>query len=139
MKITAYIIYITLFTFCYYFLNRKLSNKWIFILYPLLFVAPIFPLKFWFQYAKLHYGDHIASSWLTIILMMSACFSLFNIVYGLVNFMVNTQVNFHQNYGRPNTNPIKSFIGNSSNIKVFLHFFFYTGGIILPGIAIFKY
>lgn len=139
MKITVYITYIVLFTFCYYFLNRKLSNKWIFISYALLFVVPIFPLKLWFPYARLHYGDDIAGSWLKIILMTSACFCLFNIVYGLVNFMVNTQVNFHQNYGSPNTNPIKSFINGASNIKVFLHFFFYTGGVLLPAIAIFKY
>ena len=124
MKITAYIIYIVLFTFCYYFLNRKLSNKWIFILYPLLFVIPIFPLKIWFQYARLHYGNDIADSWLKILLMTSACFCLFNIVYSKVNFMVNTQVNFHLNYGRPNTNFIKNFINSESNIKSFLHFFF---------------
>ncbi|WP_131327993.1 hypothetical protein [Chryseobacterium vrystaatense] len=138
MKVTVYIIYIIIFTFCYYYLNRKLGNKGIFILYPMLFVAVVFALKFWFQYAKLQYGDNMAGSWLKIGLMTLGCFCLFTIVYGLVNFMVNTQVNCHQNYGRPGTIPIKSFLAGTSSIKGVLHFFFYTGGIILPGIAIFK-
>ncbi|SHF70111.1 hypothetical protein SAMN02787073_2707 [Chryseobacterium vrystaatense] len=81
MKVTVYIIYIIIFTFCYYYLNRKLGNKGIFILYPMLFVAVVFALKFWFQYAKLQYGDNMAGSWLKIGLMTLGCFCLFTIVY----------------------------------------------------------
>lgn len=34
LKIIAYIFYVIVFTYCYYFLNRKFITKWILILYP---------------------------------------------------------------------------------------------------------
>ena len=139
MKILAYVVYIIVFTYCYYFLNRKLPNKWIFILYPLIFAVAIIPIKFWVDYARPTYGDAFASSWLKIILMMFASLCVFNIAYGFVNILVNTQVGFHQTYGSANSNPLKRIIDNASNIKGALHLFFYTGGVILMGIAITKY
>jgi len=139
LKIIAYLIYVIVFTYCYYVLNKKLPNKWIFIIYPLIFVATIIPIKFWVDYARPVYGDVFTKTWLSIMLMTSAGFCLFNFFYGIVNIMVSTQVNFHQKYGNPGLNPVRGFIANASNIKGFLHFFFYTGGVILIGIAFAKY
>lgn len=128
LKIIGYIVYIIVFTYCYYFLNRKLSNKWILIAYPLFFVASIYPIKFWFDCIRLIYGDGFSESWLKIILMSVAGFTLFNFFYGIVNLMVNAQVGFHQTYGKPWLNPVKHVIGNSTNIKAMFHFFLFTGG-----------
>lgn len=139
LKIIAYIIYVLLFTYCYYFLNKKLSNKWILMLYPLIFVGSIYPIKLWFDYIRPIYGDAFSESWLKIVLMSVAGFCLFNFSYGIINLMVNAQVNFHQTYGKPQLNPVKYVIENSTNIKAMFHFFFYTGGIILIGIAFLKY
>ena len=139
LKIIAYIIYVLLFTYCYYFLNKKLPNKWILMLYPLIFVGSIYPIKPWFDYIRPIYGDAFSESWLKIVLMSVAGFCLFNFSYGIINLMVNAQVNFHQTYGKPQLNPVKYVIENSTNIKAMFHFFFYTGGIILIGIAFLKY
>jgi len=139
LKIIIYIFYVIVFTYCYYFLNRKLTNKWILILYPLFFVASIYPIKLWFDYIKPIYGERFSESWLKIILMSVAGFTLFNFFYGIVNLMVNAQVDFHQAYGKPWLNPVKYVIENSTNIKAMFHFFFFIGGIILIGVAFLKY
>ena len=109
------------------------------MLYPLIFVGSIYPIKLWFDYIRPIYGDAFSESWLKIVLMSVAGFCLFNFSYGIINLMVNAQVNFHQTYGKPQLNPVKYVIENSTNIKAMFHFFFYTGGIILIGIAFLKY
>ncbi|RFZ81831.1 hypothetical protein DYU05_18600 [Mucilaginibacter terrenus] len=139
LKIVAYFIYFTIFTYCYYVLNRKLANKWIFILYPAIFCASIYPIKIWFDYIRPRYGDAFAGTWLKIILMMFASLCLFNVGYEIVNFTVNKQVRFQQNYGQPNVGFVKSFVDNASNIKAMAHFFFYVGGVVLMYIAVTKY
>jgi hypothetical protein len=139
MKLLVYAIYVVIFTFCYYFLNKKLPNKWIFILYPLIFAAAIIPIKLWVNYARPAYGDAFASSWLKIILMMFAGLCVFNIAYGIVNIIVNTQVSFHQTYNNADSNLVKKLVANVSNIKGALHLFFYIGGVVLIGIAVTKY
>ncbi|RZK04362.1 MAG: hypothetical protein EOO43_22435 [Flavobacterium sp.] len=85
------------------------------------------------------YGRAFSESWLKIILMSVAGFTLFNFFYGIVNKMVNTQVNFHQTYGKPFLNPVKYVIENQANIKAMFHFFFYTGGVILIAVVFYKY
>jgi hypothetical protein len=138
-RIIAYFIYIIIFTFCYYWLNRRLANKWIIIIYPLTFAAAIFPLKYWFQYARPTYGDAIASSWLKIILMLFGCLIVFNISYAFINFIVSKQVKFHQKYGNANVGFVASFIDKATNIKSLAHFFFYVGGVIFPYIIVTGY
>ena len=139
LKIIGYIFYVIVFTYCYYFLNRRLATKWILILYPVIFFASIYPIKVWFDYIRPIYNEAFAESWLKIILMSVAGFCLFNFSYGIVNMMVKAQVNFHQTWGKPQHNPVKYVIDNATNIKAMFHFFFYTGGIILIGIAFLKY
>jgi phosphatidylglycerophosphate synthase len=138
-KIATYLIYLVVFTLCYYGLNRKLSNKWIILIYPLAFAIAIIPIKYWAAYARPRYGDAFTSSWLKIILMLLACLMVFNIIYAFVNFIMNTQVNFHRKYNKPNNGFIKSFVGSSSNITSLAHLFFYIGGAILSYIVVTKY
>ena len=139
LKLIAYLVYVIVFTYCYYFLNKKLPIKWILIGYPLFFVASIYPIKLWFDYIRPIYGEAFSETWLKIILTSVAGFTLFNFAYGIVNLMVNAQVGFHQTYGKPWLNPVKYVIENSTNIKAMFHFFFFSGGIILIGIAFLKY
>ncbi len=139
LKITGYILYVMLFTYCYYFLNRKMSNKWILIMYPLIFVAAIYPIKIWFGAVRPVYGNAFSESWLKIILMSLAGFTLFNFFYGVINLMVDAQVGFHKSYGRPDLNPVRYVIDRQSIIKKGFHLFFYTGGILLIGICFLKY
>jgi hypothetical protein len=138
-KILAYIIFIIVFTFCYYWQNKRLSNTWICILFPLLFAASIMPIKYWVDYARPTYGDAFTSSWLKIILMLFAELIVFNIAYVFVNFIVSAQVNFHEKYGKPNVGFVKSFIDNATNIKSIAHFFFYLGGVIFSYLIVTKY
>ena len=135
----AYFIYFVIFTYCYYGLNKKLSTKWIFLLYLLVFIAAIYPLKLWFAYLRPAYGDAFASHWLKIILMMFASLTLFNWFYGIVNFMVDKQVQFHHTYNKPNAvGLLKPVLDNAPKIKAYTHFFFYSGGVILIYIYIQK-
>lgn len=135
----AYLVYFIVFTYCYYVLNQKLSTAWIFLLYLLIFIAAIYPLKLLFGYVRPTYGDAIASRWLKIILMMFASLTIFNWAYGIVNFIVDKQVKFHNTYNKSNvTGLLKSVLNGAPNIKAFAHFFFYTGGVILIYIFIQK-
>ena len=135
----AYLVYFIIFTYCYYVLNKKLSTGWIFLLYLLIFVAAIYPLKLLFGYARPAYGDVVASRWLKIILMMFASLTIFNWAYGIVNLIVDKQVQFHNTYNKPNVSGfLKSVLDGAPNIKAFAHFFFYTGGVILIYIFIQK-
>ena len=139
LKIIGYLFYVMIFTYCYYFLNRKLKTRWILIGYPLFFVASIYPVKLWFDYIRQIYSVAFADTWLKIILMSLAGFTLFNFVYGIVNLMINTQVNFHQKYGKPHLNPVRFITENASSIKGGYHLFFYIGGVWLIAIAFWKY
>ncbi|MVN90663.1 hypothetical protein [Mucilaginibacter aquatilis] len=135
----AYFIYIVIFTYCYFVLNKKLSTKWIFILYFLVFVAMIYPMKLWFNYARHAYGDILADRWLKIMLMMFASMTIFNWAYGAVNLIADKQVQFHQTYNKFNANgSLKSILDNASSIKSFARFFFYIGGVVLIYIYIQK-
>ena len=84
------------------------------------------------------YGENFSDELLKAILFMVLSITLFNVMYGIVNLLVNAQVGFHQNYGKPNEGHVKYVIEKALNIKKILHFFFYTGGVILIGIVIFK-
>jgi hypothetical protein len=135
----AYLVYFVIFTYCYYVLNKKLSTAWIFLLYLLIFIAAIYPLKLWFDYVRPIYGDAIAGRWLKIILMMFNGLTVFNWAYGIVNLIVDKQVQFHNTYNKPNiTGLLKSVLDGAPNIKAFAHFFFYTGGVVLIYIYILK-
>jgi hypothetical protein len=120
-------------------LNQKLSTAWIFLLYLLIFIAAIYPIKLWFDYVRPIYGDAIASRWLKIILMMFNGLMVFNWGYAMVNVIVDKQVQFHNTYNKPNiTGFLKSVLDGAPNIKAVAHFFFYTGGVILIYIFIQK-
>lgn len=109
------------------------------MIFPLIFVAAIMPIKFWVDYARPIYGDAFTSSWLKIILMLFAELIVFNIAYVIVNFLVSAQVKFHEKYGKPNVGFVKSFIDKETNIKSIAHFFFYAGGVILSYLIVTKY
>ncbi len=138
MKILVYLTYATLFTYCYYFLNKKLANKWILIGYPLFFCASIYPIKLIFDAIVPHLGKALAGQWLLLMLYAVAMLSLFNFFYGIVNRMVNNLTDFQQRYGSPDIQPVKWYITNKSNVINMYHFFFYTGGVILYAVAVFK-
>lgn len=138
MKITIYIIYFVIFTLSYFFLNSKLTNKWIFIIYPLVFILPIYPLRLIFASIVKSHGLAFAEAFIILIMFAFAIFTLFNFFYGIVNVIVDTQVGFQQGYDKSNVGHIKSFTDNAANIKRFFHLFFYLGGVILFAIVVFK-
>ena len=139
LKIIGYIIYVIVFTYCYYFLNKKLKTSYILIGYPLFFTASIYPIKLWFDHVRQIYSLAFVDTWLKIILMSIAGFTLFNFAYGIINLMINTQTSFHKRYGKPHLNPVRFVIANASTIKGGYHLFFYTGGILLIAIVFWKY
>lgn len=139
LKILIYILYVTVFSYCYFILNRKISNKWILIGYPLFFVLSIYPAKLWFEYVRPIYNEAFVDTWLKIILMSIGGFTLFNFCYGIVNLMVDTQVGFHRRYGKPDLNPVKFVINNAGNIKTSYHLFFYSGAILTSGVVFYTY
>lgn len=141
MKILIYIVYFVIFTFCYFILNKKLSNRWILICYPLLFVVSILPIKLLTDLLIKEIGRQPAKYIIVIILMALASFTLFNLFYAIVNLMVGLQKTFHQEFNQSNLgkNPIKYFIENTSNLKNMLHFLFYLAGVILYGLFIYKF
>lgn len=106
---------------------------------PAFFCSSIYPVKLWFDYVQQIYSLAFVESWLKIILMSLAGFTLFNFLYGIINLMMNTQVSFHEKYGKPYLNPVRFAIANASTIKGGYHLFFYTGGILLIAIAFWKY
>jgi len=139
LKIAAYIIFLIIFTFCYYWINKRLLNIWICLIFPLLLAAAVTPMKYWFNYARPTYGDALAGTWLKITLMLFACLIVFNVAYVFVNHIVGTQVSFHKKCGQPNVGFVKSFIANATNIISIGHLFFYVGGVILSFIIVTKY
>jgi hypothetical protein len=129
-KVIAYLIYFAVFTYCYYGLNKKLSNKWIFILYPLIFCASIYPIKIWFDYFRPAYGDVLAKRWLSIILMMFNSLIVFNIAYGIVNLLTKPKEVFPQAPETANERFIKFITSGTIDMRTLAHFFFYTGGVL---------
>lgn len=138
MKIIIYVLYFLIFTFFYYFVNKKVSNKWIFIGYSSLFVGSSIVFVIIVRYLIKIHGKEFVGEWPKIFLMMIASFCLFNIFYGIVNRIIDAQAKFHTNVGNTSANPVKYFIENKSNFKNLLHFFFYTGGTVLVAIMIYK-
>ncbi len=138
MKIIIYVVYVVIFTYCYYFLNKKLSNKSILILYPLVFFLSIYPLKLLYNAILPNIGAALAKEYLIVLLFAISMITLFNFSYGIVNMIITKQTNFHQNYGMPAKGHIKWFLKNATNFKNLYHLFFYSGGIILYTVVIFK-
>jgi hypothetical protein len=136
MKILIYIVYAVVFTGCYYFLNKKLSNKWILIGYPLFFCVSLFPIKLIYDAIVPNTGKIIAKEYLLLMLFAVAMITLFNFFYGIVNLMLNKQVSFQQSYGMPDKAHVKWFMNNVGNINGLYHLFFYAGGIILYGVVV---
>ena len=138
MKIAIYVLYVIIFTYCYYFLNKKLSNKSILILYPLVFFLSIYPLKILYNAILPTIGAVLAKEYLIVILFAIAMITLFNFSYGIVNMIIRKQTSFHQSYGTPVKGHIKWFFKNATNFNNLYHLFFYSGGIILYTVVIFK-
>ena len=138
MKILVYLIYAAIFTYCYFMLNKKLPNLWILTGYPLFFCASIYPIKLIFDAMVPHTGKALAGEWLKLMLYAVAMLSLFNFFYGIVNNMVNKLAGFQQQYGTPERQPVKWYLSNRSNIMNAYHYFFYTGGVILYAVVVFK-
>ncbi|WP_337858664.1 hypothetical protein [Pedobacter sp. GR22-6] len=139
LKIIGYLLYLIIFTYCYFILNRRMGNKWILIGYPLLFLASIYPIKIWFDYVRPIYNQAFTDSWLKILLMSVAGFCLFNFIYGIINLMVGAQVSFHSRYGKPKLNLVKFVLKNADKIRSGYHLFFYTGGVFTVGVCFLKY
>ncbi|MEH3114440.1 hypothetical protein [Pedobacter terrae] len=139
LKIICYIIYTFVFTYCYCYLNAKLKTKTILIGYPIFLIVSIYPVKIWLDHIRQIYNETFTQSWLKIILMSIAAFTLFNLAYGIISIMVNAQVGFHQKYGKPPKNPVKFFLKNADSVKGAYLIFFYIGGILLGGIIFWKY
>jgi len=139
LRIACYLIYLFIFSYCYCFLNARLKIKTILIGYPIFFIVSIYPVKIWLDHIRPIYNESFAQSWLKIILMSIAAFTLFNFANGIVRLMVNTQVGFHQKYGKPHKNPVRFLLANADTIKGAYLIFFYIGGILLGGIIFWKY
>lgn len=138
MKILVYLAYAAIFTYCYFSLNKKLRNLWILIGYPLFFCASIYPIKLIFDAMVRDMGKAQAGEWLLLMLYAVSMLSLFNFSYGIVNNMVNRLVGFQQQYGAPERQPVKWYINNRPHIMNAYHYFFYTGGLILYAVVVFK-
>lgn len=139
IKIFGFLIYALSFSFCYFYLNKKLSTIWIFILYPALFAASIYPLKIWYDNFKMNYSHEFTEGWLKIILMSIAAFTIFNIAYGAVNIVTKSQVKFHNAYGNVNRNPVKFVMKNIGVINNIYHGFFYFAAMALGALIFIKY
>jgi len=136
MKILIFVVYAVIFTYCYYFLNKRISNKWILIGYPIFFCVSMLPIKLIYNAIVPNTGKVIAKEYLLIMLFAVTMITLFNFFYGVVNLMLNTQASFQQSYGMPEKAHVKWFLNNIGNIKGLYHLFFYSGGIILYGVVI---
>lgn len=135
-KIVCYSIFVIIFTACYYGLNKKLKNKWILIIYPLFFVASIYPIKLIYDHIKIS-DEAFAETVLKTSLMVVAIFCLMNFFYGIINFMVNTQKSFHGGNAMLAKGPVKWFLENTENITRGYHLFFYFGGIFMGYVLFF--
>lgn len=137
MKIIVYVIYLIIFTACYYGVNRGLSRIKILIAYPLFFVLSIYPIKLITDHLIVKYGKTYASEWLILMLFAVAMFSLFNFFYAVTSSIISTQNNFHNHFNSPNKGPIKFLRANSGALKNGYHLFFYIGGIVLFAIVVY--
>ena len=136
MKIIVYLTYAITFTYCYYFINRKLANKWILMGYPLFFVASIYPIKLVFDAIANHAGRAVGKEYLLLMLFAAAMLTLFNFMYGIVNLMVNAQAGFQQRYNPGAGGHVQWFLSNVGTIKGAYQLFFYSGGVILYAIVV---
>jgi hypothetical protein len=137
MKILIYLTYLLIFTYCYYFLNKKLTNKWIMLGYPLFFCALLYPIKLIYDAVLPRTGEAMASEYLLIMLYAVAMITLFNFFYGVVNRMVHGLADFQQTYGMPEKSPAKWYLANANNITGAYQVFFYLGGVILFAVVIY--
>ncbi|MCA5005257.1 hypothetical protein [Sphingobacterium bovistauri] len=86
-------------------------------------------------------GRQPAKYIMVLILMALASFTLFNLFYAIVNFMIGLQKTFHQEFNQSNLgkNPVMYFIDNASNLRNMLHLLFYFAGVILYAVFIYKF
>ncbi len=137
MKIIIYIIYLLIFSFFYYFVNKRVSNKWIFIGYSSIFVIASIAFVIIVRNLININGKEFVGEWPKLFLMMITSFCLFNIFYGIVNQMIDAQSKFHNNFGTTSQNPVRYFMQHRASIKSLLYFFFYTAGTVLIAIMIY--
>jgi hypothetical protein len=83
-------------------------------------------------------GKALAGEWLLLMLYAVSMLSLFNFFYGIVNNMVDKLAGYQQQYGTTDRQPAKWYISNRLNIINAYHYFFYTGGILLYAVVVFK-